>query len=75
VAKSTIIATDHREKYLSDYPPPTTIPWQASSSPTELHHRRALLIADLVRHRNSLFVYSPPQPRLPQGLPWFTESF
>jgi hypothetical protein len=32
VAKPTIVATDHREEYLSGYPPPTTIPWQASSS-------------------------------------------
>jgi hypothetical protein len=26
VAKPTIVATGHREKYLSGYPPPTTIP-------------------------------------------------
>jgi hypothetical protein len=33
---------------------PTTIPWQASSSPTEPRHHRALLITDPVRHGNSL---------------------
>jgi hypothetical protein len=32
MAKPTIVATDHREEYLSGYPPPTTIPWQASLS-------------------------------------------
>jgi hypothetical protein len=69
MAKPTIVATDHREEYLSGYPTPTKIPWQASSSPTEPRHRRAVLIADLVRHGNSLFAHSPPQPRLPQGLP------
>jgi hypothetical protein len=38
------------------------------------HHCRALLIADPVPHGNSLSTHSPPQPRLPQGLPWPTES-
>jgi hypothetical protein len=42
---------------------------QASSSPTESHHRRALLIANPVCHGNSLSTRSSPQPRLPQGLP------
>jgi hypothetical protein len=32
VAKPTIVTMDHHEKYLSGYPPPITIPWQASSS-------------------------------------------
>jgi hypothetical protein len=43
--------------------------WQTSSSPTESRHRRALLIADLVRHRSSLSTRYPLRPRLPQGLP------
>jgi hypothetical protein len=34
-----------------------------------LCHRRALLLANLVRHGNSLFTRSSPQPKLPQGLP------
>jgi hypothetical protein len=42
---------------------------QASSSLTEAHHRRALPITDLVRHRSLLSIRSSPQPRLPQGLP------
>jgi hypothetical protein len=41
---------------------------QTPSSSTESHHRRAFLFADPVRHRNSLFTHSPPQPSLPQGL-------
>jgi hypothetical protein len=69
VTKSTIVATDHREEYPSGHSSPTTIPWQVSSSPTEARHRRVLLIADLVRHGNSLSIRSSPQPRLPQGLP------
>jgi hypothetical protein len=54
VAKPTIVATDHRKEYLSGYPPPTTIPWQASSSSTEPRHRRALLVTNPVRHGISL---------------------
>jgi hypothetical protein len=69
VAKSIIVATNHREQYPSGHSSPTTIPWQVSSSPTEPRHRRALLIADLVRHGNSLSIRSSSQPRLPQGLP------
>jgi hypothetical protein len=65
----TAITTYHREKYPSGYSPSTSIPWQASSSPTEPRHHRALLITDPVRHRSSLSTRSPPQPRLPQGLP------
>jgi hypothetical protein len=65
--------TGHREKY-PDYLPPTTIPWQASSSPTESRYRRALLITYLVHHVKSLSIRSSSQPRLPQGLPRFTES-
>jgi hypothetical protein len=42
---------------------------QTSSSPTEPHHQRALLIANPVRRGNSLSTRSSPQPRLPQGLP------
>jgi hypothetical protein len=68
VAKPTTATTGHREKYLSGHPPPTTILWQASSSPTEPRHRRALLTTDLVHHGNSLSTRSPSQPRLPQGL-------
>jgi hypothetical protein len=32
VAKPTAITTNHRGDYPSGHPPPTTIPWQASSS-------------------------------------------
>jgi hypothetical protein len=35
----------------------------------EPHHRRALLTVDPARRGNSLSARSPPQPRLPQGLP------
>jgi hypothetical protein len=44
-------------------------PRQASSSPTEPRHHRTLLVADLAQRGNSLYARSPPQPRLPQGLP------
>jgi hypothetical protein len=67
--KPTTATTGHREKYFSGYSPPTTIPWRASSSPTEPRHRRALLIADLVRHGHSLFAHSHPQPKLPKVCP------
>jgi hypothetical protein len=59
VATSAIVAMDHREEYLSGYLSPTTIPWQTSSSPTEPHHRRALLTTDSVHRGNSLSVCSP----------------
>jgi hypothetical protein len=42
---------------------------QTSSSSTESRHRRAHLIVDPVRHGNSLFTRSSPQPWLSQGLP------
>jgi hypothetical protein len=54
IAQPTTATTDHREEYPSGYSSPTTIPWQASSSPTEPRHHRALLITDPVRHGNSL---------------------
>jgi hypothetical protein len=38
-------------------------PRRASSSLMESRHRRALLVANLVHHGNSLSVYSSPQPR------------
>jgi hypothetical protein len=69
VAKPTTATTGHRGEYPSRHPPPTTIPWQASSSPTEPRHCQALLIANPVHRGNSLSACSPPQPRLPQGLP------
>jgi hypothetical protein len=69
MAKPTTTTTGHREKYLSGHPPPTTIPWQASSSPTEPRHHRALLIANPFHRGNLLSAYYPPQLRLPQGLP------
>jgi hypothetical protein len=69
MAKLTAITTGHREEYPSGHSPPTTILWQASSSPTEPRHHQALLTADPVRHGNSLSTHFPPQPRLPQGLP------
>jgi hypothetical protein len=69
MAKPTAITTGHREEYPSGHLPPTTISQQSSSSPTESRHRRAFLIADSVHCRNSLPTHSPPQPRLPQGLP------
>jgi hypothetical protein len=50
-----IVTMDHREEYLSGYSSPTTIPRQASSSPTEPHHHRALLIADPVHHGKFTF--------------------
>jgi hypothetical protein len=65
VATSTIATTDHCEEYPSGYSSPTTDLWQASSLPTEPRHRRALLIADLVHHGNSLSTRSPPETRLP----------
>jgi hypothetical protein len=68
IAQPATITTGHREEYPFGYSPPTTIPWQASSSPTEPRHHRALLIANPVRHGNSLSTRSPPQPRLPRGL-------
>jgi hypothetical protein len=68
VAKPTTVAMGHREEYPSGHLPPTTIPWQASSSPTEPHHRRALLVANAVHRGNSLSARCSPQPRLPQGL-------
>jgi hypothetical protein len=60
VAKLTTATTGYREEYPSGHPPPTTIPWQASSSPTEPRHRRALLIANPVHHGNSLPTHFPP---------------
>jgi hypothetical protein len=69
IAQPTSATTGYREEYPSGHLPPTTIPWQASSSPTEPRHRGALLIADLVHHGISLSAHSPPQPKLPQGLP------
>jgi hypothetical protein len=69
VATSAIVATDHREEYPSGHSLPTIIPWQASSSPTKSRHRQVFLIADLVRHGNSLSTRSSPLPRLPRGLP------
>jgi hypothetical protein len=69
IAQPTTVTTGHREKYLSGHSPPTTIPWQASSSPTEPRHRRALLIINPVHRGNSLSTRSPPQLRLPQGFP------
>jgi hypothetical protein len=69
IAQPTTTTTGYREEYPSGHLPPTTIPWQASSSPTEPRHRGALLIADLVHHGNSLSANSPPQPKLPHGLP------
>jgi hypothetical protein len=74
VAKPTIVATGHHEKYPSSHSSPTTIPWQASSSPTEPRHHRALLIDNPVHRGNLLSAHSSSLPRLPQGLPWFTKS-
>jgi hypothetical protein len=54
MAKPIAITTNHHEDYPSNHSPPTTIPWQASLSPTEPHHRRALLTADPVHRGNSL---------------------
>jgi hypothetical protein len=68
MAKPTAITTGYREEYPSGHSSPTTIPWQASSSPTESRHCRALLIANPVHRGNSLSTRSPPQPKLPQGL-------
>jgi hypothetical protein len=42
---------------------------QASSSPTESRLRRALLVTNSIHCGNSSSTCSPPQPRLPQGLP------
>jgi hypothetical protein len=39
IAQLTTVTTGHREKYFSGHLSPTTIPWQASSSPTEHRHR------------------------------------
>jgi hypothetical protein len=69
ITQPTTITTGHHEEYPSGHLPPTTIPWQVSSSPTEPRHRRALLIADPIHRENSLSTCSSPQPRLPQGLP------
>jgi hypothetical protein len=69
IAQPTTITTGHRGDYLFGHSSPTTILWQASSSPTEPRHRRALLIAHPVHRGNSLSARSPPQPRLSQGLP------
>jgi hypothetical protein len=74
ITQPTTVTTDHREENPSGHSPPTAIPWQASSSPTEPRHCRVLLIADLVLHGNSLSTRSPSQPKLPQGLPSSTES-
>jgi hypothetical protein len=41
MTKTTIVATDHREKYLSGYPPPTTIPDKL------LRHPRNLITVEL----------------------------
>jgi hypothetical protein len=68
IAQPTTATTDHREEYPSGYSSPTTIPWQASSSPTEPRHHRVLLIANPFHRGNSLSACYPPQPRLPQGL-------
>jgi hypothetical protein len=48
IAQPTTVTTGHREEYPSGHPPPTTIPWQPSLSPTEPRYRRALLTADPV---------------------------
>jgi hypothetical protein len=74
VAKSTIVATDHREEYPSGHSSPTTIPWQVSSSPTKSRHRQVLLIVDSVHRGNSFSTHSPSQLRLTQGLPRSTKS-
>jgi hypothetical protein len=68
VAKPTIVATDHREEYLSGYLPPTAIPDKLLCHPRNLvtveHFSSLILFAT----GNSLSTRSSPQPRLPQGL-------
>jgi hypothetical protein len=65
--KPTAIATDHLEEYLSGYHPPTTIPWQASSS---FPHRNLAT----VEHFSSRILFTagihfPPVLRHNQGYP------
>jgi hypothetical protein len=74
ITQPTTITTYPCEEYPSGHSPPITIPWQASSSFMESRHHRALLVANSVHRGNSLSSCSPPQPKLPQGLPRLTES-
>jgi hypothetical protein len=74
IAQPTAITTNHRGDYLFGHSLPTTIPGKLLRHPRNLVTVEHFSSVDPVHRGNSLSVSSPPQPSLPQGLPWSTES-